>query len=372
MNHVTVTAVPAVLPVAAAPTVTIRAILSVAENATQALAASVSGGAYDTLAYAWTVVSGGGHITGSGSDVTYNPPNVTAQTTIRVRCTVTARGTGTVARAGTTANASDDELFNVTAVTTVSAPGAPASGPPVTVTGNTVLRITSFAAPTNTGGAPLTGYRIRHRVGSGGWTVIIKTGTTGGYNITGLTAGTTYELQYAGVNRVGIGAYSAGTMATTSGGVVASAPAKSAKPVLAISGDDLTLTWVLPTAGSSATSSQNAELWWRNADGVGVLGAHRRDRQHLGRLHALERLEQSIERPPVPRPLPGREQCWKRPMVGLVEHRHLFGFGGCECTVRCADRFKCERNYPLLGRSHRRHKLRYLLVRHWFFFPADR
>ena len=39
--------------------------------------------------------------------------------------------------------------------------------------------------------------------------------------------------------------------------------------MLAISGDDLTLTWVLPTAGSSATSSQNAELWWRNADGSG-------------------------------------------------------------------------------------------------------
>ena len=48
------------LPNASAPNVSIGAVTSVDEDDSLSLSASVSGGTYDTLTYAWTVVSGGG------------------------------------------------------------------------------------------------------------------------------------------------------------------------------------------------------------------------------------------------------------------------------------------------------------------------
>ena len=123
------TPLPPGLPAASAPTVTIAAVSSVGEGATQTLSASVSGGTYDGLSYAWAVVTAsGGTISGSGSSVTYTAPAVTANKTVTVRCTVTASGSGTDARSGTTDTASDTEAFTVTDST------APPSPPPPTTT----------------------------------------------------------------------------------------------------------------------------------------------------------------------------------------------------------------------------------------------
>ena len=60
-------------PDAVAPDVTIGAVTEVDEDGTLALSASVSGGTYDSIAYAWAVDSGGGTIAGTGASVTYNP-----------------------------------------------------------------------------------------------------------------------------------------------------------------------------------------------------------------------------------------------------------------------------------------------------------
>ena len=109
-----------VLPAAAAPTVAITAVGSVSEANTQPLVVSVTGGTYDVLNYAWVVVSGGGTITGSGTHVTYNPPDVAANTAVQVRCTVTVYGTGGNAQLGTDDTAFDTEDFTVTAVIPVT------------------------------------------------------------------------------------------------------------------------------------------------------------------------------------------------------------------------------------------------------------
>ena len=144
------------LPDAVAPNVTIAAVGSVDEDETQTLSASVSGGTYDSLAYAWSVISGGGTISGSGSSVTYNPPNVSSNASVTARCTVTATGTGTNAANGTSDTDSDDEAFTVNVVTDPG--GAP--GIPTNVTaafnGNITLSV-SFDHP-STGGTP-TRYR---------------------------------------------------------------------------------------------------------------------------------------------------------------------------------------------------------------------
>ena len=103
---------------AAAPNVTIAAVGSVDEDDTLALSASVSGGTYDSLSYAWSVISGGGSIAGGGANVTYDPPNVSSDTAVTVRCTVTATGTGNNAENGTSDTDADDEIFTVNVVTT--------------------------------------------------------------------------------------------------------------------------------------------------------------------------------------------------------------------------------------------------------------
>ncbi len=115
-----------VLPDAAAPTVTIGSVSSVDENSTLSLSATVSGGTYDTLTYAWTVASGGGSLSGSGASVTYTPPDVVVDTTVTVRCTVTATGTGTNALSGTSDTATDTESFTVNFVAAPVTPVAAA------------------------------------------------------------------------------------------------------------------------------------------------------------------------------------------------------------------------------------------------------
>ena len=112
-------------PLAIAPNVSIASVSSVDEDGTQTLTASVSGGTYDSLSYAWAIVSGGGTITGSGASVTYTPPDVTANANVTVRCTVTATGSGTNAVSGTSDTATDTEVFTVNFVESLPDAAAP-------------------------------------------------------------------------------------------------------------------------------------------------------------------------------------------------------------------------------------------------------
>ena len=104
-----------VLPDATAPTTfAITAVDGVDEDETLSLTVTHSGGVYDTIDYIWQILfSGGGTITGSGASVTYNPPDVSADTEITVAVTGTARGTGTLAADGTSASTNDQEAFTV-------------------------------------------------------------------------------------------------------------------------------------------------------------------------------------------------------------------------------------------------------------------
>lgn len=105
---------PPVTPNAAAPNISIGSVQSVSELAgTLALSATISGGTYDTISYAWEVVSGGGSILGSDLGAIYTIPNVTADTTVTVRITATATGTGTNAVDGTSDTSTDTEVFTV-------------------------------------------------------------------------------------------------------------------------------------------------------------------------------------------------------------------------------------------------------------------
>ena len=104
------------LPVAAAPTVTIASQSDIAENETASLSATVSGGTYDSLAYAWSDGGAGGSFSTQSASTVYTPPDVASDTSVTVTCTVTAIGTGTIAETGTSDTSSDTESFAVTPI----------------------------------------------------------------------------------------------------------------------------------------------------------------------------------------------------------------------------------------------------------------
>ena len=103
---------------AQAPSVAITQVGTIMVDAMRQLTASVSGGRYDTISYAWSVTQGTGTLAGSGARVTYNAPS--AAEAAEVTCAVTVEGTGTNAVDGTSDTATDTEDFSVMAMVMVS------------------------------------------------------------------------------------------------------------------------------------------------------------------------------------------------------------------------------------------------------------
>ena len=109
---------------AEAPTVTITAPTAIDERDDANLAASVSGGAYDTISWTWEIVTGGGTILGTGSTVSYIAPSVAADGQVEVRWTADVAGTGTNAVDGTT-----DSATGTFTLTVRNVPAAPVFDP---------------------------------------------------------------------------------------------------------------------------------------------------------------------------------------------------------------------------------------------------
>ena len=105
--------VTAALPVAAAPSVTIDSIASGTEGTSVQLSAMLTGGTYDgALDYAWTV-DGGTLDDPNAATPTWTRPSVNANADHIVRLTVTARGSGTTTRSGTSDTASASRTAQV-------------------------------------------------------------------------------------------------------------------------------------------------------------------------------------------------------------------------------------------------------------------
>jgi len=99
-------------PDTVAGTVAISALASLVAGTAHTFTATPTGGTYDTVAYAWEVVSGGGSITAAG--VYTAPDQVTATTAVTIRVTATFNGDGNNAKDMTTATATATQTFNVT------------------------------------------------------------------------------------------------------------------------------------------------------------------------------------------------------------------------------------------------------------------
>ena len=105
----------------------------------------------------------------------------------------------------------------------------------------------SWTAPSDSGGTPLTGYRIeRESPTGGGFSVLVAdTGTTAAmFSDSGLSASTEYNYRVSALNVVGVSRVSTASAATTLALTVPDAP--TGLTATAVSASQIDLAWVAP------------------------------------------------------------------------------------------------------------------------------
>lgn len=163
-------------------------------------------------------------------------------------CTVTGLTNGTAYRATVRAtNAIGDGP-----VSDQSATATPRTVPSA-VTGLTAAPANgavglTWAAPSSTGGAAITAYRVQRSTNGTTWTTVTSSAPlTRTFNVTGLTNGTRYSFRVAAINVAGVGTNSAVVASTPR--TVASAPrALTARP----RSRAVALSWTAPTSNGGA------------------------------------------------------------------------------------------------------------------------
>ncbi|MBV5279940.1 MAG: fibronectin type III domain-containing protein, partial [Actinobacteria bacterium] len=135
--------------------------------------------------------------------------------------------------------------YAVKAVTPTAAPGVPVVAAPTVGSGTVLL---TWTAPSATGGAPITNYRITISPAPSGVTSPVEVGSSAtSYQFSGLTNGTTYSFTVAAFNSSGWGIASASVNAvpvTTPDAPTSLEAVKSAKTSISI-------TWVAPSVGAN-------------------------------------------------------------------------------------------------------------------------
>ena len=114
---------------------------------TLSVSAAVSGGEYDTIAYAWDDGSEGGSFSAQAASTVYTAPDVSSDTDVTLTCTVTVEGDGTDATDGTTDTATGTKDITVNAVDLM--PTAPSVDDQAGFVGQVTSTIT---LPAGTGG----------------------------------------------------------------------------------------------------------------------------------------------------------------------------------------------------------------------------
>ena len=145
-----------------------------------------------------------------------------------------------------------------TPMAAATAPDAPAA--PTLTVGDGQL-VVSWRAPADNG-APIVGYDVRHRaVGSGVWAERSGTSAATSLTITGLTNGTTYEVQVRAGNAVGKGAWSASATGTP-----VSVPSRPAAPTLTVGDGRLEVSWAAPADNGARILDYDVQ--YRSAGGT--------------------------------------------------------------------------------------------------------
>ena len=149
-------------------------------------------------------------------------------------------------------NSAGDSAWSASATATPnkpnSRPGAP--GAPTLTVGNESLAA-SWRPPADDGGSPITGYRVKHRLG--GFSISSQSSWTTtdwldddqrSHKISSLTNGKTYEVRVQARNALGESDWSNPTA-----GMPRTVPATPAAPTLVPSDQELTASWTAPDSG---------------------------------------------------------------------------------------------------------------------------
>ena len=103
----------------------------------------------------------------------------------------------------------DTIAVTITLTNVVEIPLAPVAPTVAATSGSTTSLDVRWTAPANTGRPALSGYKLRYRTGSGGWTDHAHSGAGTSATIAGLAEATAYEVQVRALNADGDGAWSA-------------------------------------------------------------------------------------------------------------------------------------------------------------------
>ncbi|MGQ0605662.1 MAG: fibronectin type III domain-containing protein [Candidatus Nitrosotenuis sp.] len=123
----------------------------------------------------------------------------------------------------------------------------------------------SWTAPTNTGGYPVTGYKIEYRISSGSYsTLVSNTGsTTTSYSHTGLTTNQVYVYRVYTITQFGTSAQASGeaVVQPTSSSALTAPNSPTGLSSTAVSPTQINLSWTAPTNnGGSAITGYKIEV----------------------------------------------------------------------------------------------------------------
>ncbi len=147
-----------------------------------------------------------------------------------------------------TSTPSNVAMATTAAVVTATAPGAPTSLT-ATASGQTTINL-SWTAPTSTGGAAITGYKIEVSTDGGGtFTQLVASHSTPPYAHTGLSAATTRHYRVSAINSVNTGPVSNVATATTADAANPTAPGAPTSLTATASGQTIiNLRWTAPSS----------------------------------------------------------------------------------------------------------------------------
>ena len=170
-----------------------------------------------------------------------------------------------------TSTPSDVAMATTVAVATATAPGAPTSLT-ATASGQTTINL-SWTAPTSTGGAAITGYKIEVSTDGGGtFTQLVESHPTPPYAHTGLSAGMTRHYRVSAINSVNTGPVSNVAMATTADAANPTAPGAPTSLTATASGQTIiNLRWTAPSSnGGGRITGYQIEV---STDGGSTFGS---------------------------------------------------------------------------------------------------
>ena len=231
-----------------------------APDAPSNLTATASGRTEITLSWSSPSNNGGTAVTGYQIEVSANAGGSwtnletnTGSTSTRYTHTGLTEGDTRHYRVSAINSVGTGTPSNVASATTgaVTAPDAP-TGLTATASGPDAILL-SWSAPSNNGGAVITGYQIEWSTDAGDtWSDLVADtrGTATTYTHTGLAAATRYDYRISAINSVGTGTPSSVDYATTA---AATAPDVPTELTAAASGPaEITLSWTAPSNNGGA------------------------------------------------------------------------------------------------------------------------